>query len=70
MDTPLTDEEFEDLDQWLLRFRAGPLDVVTLEGFLTALIIGPHTILSSVWTAKVWGSKRPPFKQAQGLGFP
>ena len=65
MDMPLTEEDFEELDQRLLRFRAGLLDVVTLEGFLTALIIGPHTIMPSVWTAKVWGSKRPPFKQAE-----
>ena len=57
-----SEEEFEALDQWLLRLPAGFPDVVTLDGFLTAIVIGPNTVLPSAWLPKVWGSKSPPFK--------
>ncbi|MBP9915718.1 MAG: UPF0149 family protein, partial [Thiobacillaceae bacterium] len=56
-DTPLTDEELDELDQFLTS-DATPeecMDIAMLDGFLTALVIGPNTILPSQWLPAIWG---------------
>lgn len=54
---PLSDEELEELDQFLLygvdNDEAMTLD--TLDGYLHAIAIGPQTIMPSQWLPKVWG---------------
>jgi uncharacterized protein len=53
---------FDELAAWLIRRRTGITDVVELEGFLTALIIGPNTVSPTLWLPKVWGGRTPKFK--------
>lgn len=43
---PLTDEEIKELDQFLL------------DGFLTAIVCGPKTIMPSEWMRCVWDMER------------
>jgi uncharacterized protein len=59
---PFSDDDFELLDAWLHKRRRGILDIVTLEGFLTAIVIGPNTISPQLWLPKVWGKGKPQFK--------
>ena len=56
---PFSDNEFEALGNWLMRRGKGIFDIVELEGFLTAVIIGPNTISPLAWLPKVWGGKQP-----------
>jgi uncharacterized protein len=57
MMAPLSDEELEELDRFLLygvdNDEAMTLD--RLDGYLHALAIGPQTIMPSQWLPKVWG---------------
>ena len=69
---PLTDEEIEELDQFLLDAEGleESMDISTLDGFLTAIVCGPKTIMPSEWLRWVWdmesGKDAPKFKdQAQ-----
>lgn len=57
---PLTDEEIRELDQFLLDAEGIPesMDVSTLDGFLTAIVCGPKTILPSEWMRWVWDMER------------
>ena len=68
----LTDEEIEELDQFLLDAEGleESMDISTLDGFLTAIVCGPKTIMPSEWLRWVWdmesGKDAPEFKdQAQ-----
>ena len=36
------------------------MDIVTLEGFLSALAIGPELVPPSVWLPLVWGGEKDP----------
>ncbi|MEW6763829.1 MAG: UPF0149 family protein [Pseudomonadota bacterium] len=57
LDEPLTDKEFDDLDQFLLSDRS-PEDAMTMDtlhGYLTAIAIGPETIMPAEWLPRVWG---------------
>ena len=56
--TPFSDEDFETLGNWLVRRAKGISDIVELEGFLTAIVIGPNTLSPLAWLPKVWGGKR------------
>ena len=67
LDQPLSDEEFNELDDFLLSDRCAEdaMTMDTLHGFLTALVIGPQEILMAEWLPRVWGSKpedTPQFK--------
>ena len=62
-----SDNDFEQLDAWLQRRRSGILDIVTLEGFLTAIVIGPNTISPMLWLPGVWGKGKPQFKDIEEL---
>ncbi len=60
--SPFSDEAFEELSAWLLRRSTGITDIVELEGFLAAMVIGPNTVSPNLWLPKVWGGKAPKFK--------
>jgi hypothetical protein len=66
-ETPLSQEEIGELDLFLMS-DATPdecMDIVTLDGFLTALAIGPDLVPPSVWLPVVWGrEKEPVFESA------
>jgi uncharacterized protein len=67
--TPLSDEEYERLDEFLLERidddadtndqDEGVLDVSELDGFFTAIVSGPMTIMPSQWLPAVWGDFEP-----------
>jgi uncharacterized protein len=57
-----SNDAFDELAAWLIRRRTGITDVVELEGFLTALVIGPNTVSPALWLPKVWGGRTPKFK--------
>jgi len=65
---PLTNAEIEELDQFLLDGEEieEAMDVSTLDGFLTAIVCGPKTIMPSEWLPWVWdmehGKDAPQFK--------
>jgi uncharacterized protein len=48
---PLTDEEIEELDQFLLDAEGieESMNISMLDGFLTAIVSGPKTIMPSEW---------------------
>jgi uncharacterized protein len=57
LSAPLTEEELDELEQFLTS-DATPeecMDIAMLDGFLTALVIGPNTILPSQWLPAAWG---------------
>ncbi len=76
---PLTDEELQELDHFLMDAEGleESMDISTLDGFLTAIVCGPKTIMPSEWMRWVWdmegGEDAPDFEdQAQAqriLGF-
>ena len=55
---PLNDSEFGELDDLLLSddLPEESMDAVTLEGFLTAIAIGPVTVTPEQWLLQVFGS--------------
>jgi len=65
----LTDGELSFLDEFLLnRFTEdslkegkdeGIFDISTLDGYLTAIVSGPQTIMPSVWLSEMWGDFEP-----------
>lgn len=54
---PLSDEEFDELDEFLLSDSTSDETMVmsTLDGYLTAIVIGPKTVMPSAWLPGVWG---------------
>lgn len=54
---PLSEKEFEELDRLLLSddMPESCMDVVTLEGYLTAIVIGPVTLSPATWLPSIWG---------------
>jgi uncharacterized protein len=70
LDQPLSDEEFEELDDFLLSDRCAEdsMTMDTLHGYLTALAIGPQEVLMEEWLHRVWGPQAkdaPTFKNAK-----
>ncbi len=57
LSTPLSDEELEELEQFLLSEAVSDEAMVldTLDGYLTAIVIGPVTILPSRWLPGISG---------------
>jgi uncharacterized protein len=57
LSTPLSDEELDELDQFLLSEAVSDEAMLldTLDGYLTAIVIGPATILPSQWLPGIWG---------------
>ncbi|MES2298747.1 MAG: UPF0149 family protein [Pseudomonadota bacterium] len=70
LDQPLSEKEFNELDQFLLSERS-PDDAMTMDtlhGYLTAIAIGPETIMPAEWLARVWGDdddSAPKFKNSK-----
>jgi uncharacterized protein len=62
-----SDTDFEALDAWLLRRAKGICEIVELEGFLTAVIIGPNTLSPLKWLPKVWGGTQPRFRDLEEM---
>ena len=58
LDDPLSDKEFQELDEFLLSDRCADdgMTMDSLHGYLTAIAIGPEEILMEEWLPKVWGS--------------
>ncbi|HEX8962192.1 MAG TPA: UPF0149 family protein [Rhodocyclaceae bacterium] len=54
---PLSDQEFDELDRFLSSesLPEERMDISMLDGFLTALVIGPNTIPPGVWLPEIWG---------------
>jgi uncharacterized protein len=57
LETPLSDAEIGELDAFLMSAATSDecMDLVTLDGFLTALVVGPRLVAPSVWLPMVWG---------------
>jgi uncharacterized protein len=55
--TPLSDDELEELDRFLLSEPTSDETMLLdmLDGYLTAIVIGPTTILPSRWLPGMWG---------------
>lgn len=58
LDEPLSDEEFDDLDDFVLSDRCADdsMTMDVLHGYLTALAIGPLELPMAEWLPRVWGS--------------
>ena len=65
--TPLTDDELTQLDQFLQSDRApeGTLWIDELDGLFAALICGPHSVDPSEWLPAVWNGKAPLWASAE-----
>ena len=59
LNTPLNDDEYDQLDDLLAAISPQALDVAGLEGLLTALVIGPGDIARAAWLPVVWGDAAP-----------
>ena len=59
LEQPLSDKEFDELDNFLLSDRCpeGAMTLDTLHGYLTAIAIGPSTIMPAEWLPRVWGEE-------------
>jgi len=67
--TPLSDEEYDRLDEFLLQRvdeegdttdkDEGVLDISELDGLFTAIVSGPVTTMPSRWLPVVWGDFEP-----------
>ncbi len=70
---PLSEKEFDELDRLLLSddMPESCMDVVTLEGFLTAIVIGPVTLSPAAWLSSIWGGgnleQAPQFRSPEDL---
>lgn len=65
---PLSNEELDDLDGFLLGLDAEEsMTLDMLDGFMHALAIGPQTVMPSRWLPKVWGQAEGPLPPAESL---
>lgn len=57
LDKPLSDKEFDELDNFLMSNAVGDegMTMDALHGYLTAITIGPEFIPLSEWLPNVWG---------------
>ena len=66
----LTDQEFDELDRFLMSAHCGDetMAMDALNGYLTAIAIGPVDIPFEQWLARIWGptpKDAPKFRDAQ-----
>jgi uncharacterized protein len=59
--------DFDTLAEWLPRRGKGICDIIELEGYLTAIVIGPNTLSPLKWLPKVWGGAQPRFRDSTEL---
>lgn len=68
---PLSDDEFDELDQFLLYDvdTEEGMTIDTMDGFLHAIAIGPTTVSPNQWLPKIWGTKEmmPPMESLEQL---
>lgn len=59
LSTPLTDAEYEQLDEFLLSVEHDDaiLDLSEFDGFITAVVSAPNTIMPSTWMPVLWGGE-------------
>jgi uncharacterized protein len=59
--------DFEELDNFLMSDRAPEecMQLSDLDGFLTAVAIGPELIMPSEWLPVIWGKGEPEFESAE-----
>src|SRR3954447_14135854 len=72
---PLTDHELDRLEQFLLdrvnedavteSSDEGLLDVSELDGFCTAIVSGPETVVPSQWLPAIWGDFEPVWRNTE-----
>lgn len=67
--SPLSQEEFDELDEFLISDLTSEetLTIMGLDGYLTAMAIGPTTVAPSYWLPGVWGPSEddtPAFESA------
>ena len=62
LEPPLSEAEIDELDAFLTSEATSDecMDIFTLDGSLTALVIGPQTVAPSVWLPVVWGGASEP----------
>jgi uncharacterized protein len=62
LETLLSDAEIGELGAYLMSEATSDecMDLVTLDGFLTALVVGPRLVAPSVWLPVVWGDTSEP----------
>ena len=75
LDHPLTHDELEQLDQFLLAridedlvtdgMDEGIFDISTLDGFFTAIVSGPIMIPPSEWLPSIWGDFVPDWESEE-----
>jgi len=55
---PLSDDEYQELEDFLMSdgMPEEAMDISMLDGFLTALLIGPNMLTPSQWLPRVWGA--------------
>ena len=58
----MSDAEIGELDAFLMSEATSDecMDLVTLDGFLTALVVGPRLVAPSLWLPVVWGATSEP----------
>ena len=66
----LTDEEFDELDRFLMSSQCGDetMAMDALNGYLTAIAIGPVDVAPAQWLPRIWGptpQDAPKFRDAQ-----
>ena len=77
---PLDDEELDELDRFLLdrgyaepeeafdgAANEGVLDISELDGFLTAIVSGPVSVMPSQWLPALWGDVQPQWESEKGF---
>jgi len=61
--------DLDDLDAFLTSDRVpeGCMRLSELDGFLTAIVIGPELIMASEWLPVIWGEEEPVFESDEEL---
>jgi len=56
-DLPLSDAELDELNKFLTAegMPEEAMDIAMLDGFLTAIVIGPNTLMPNQWLPEIWG---------------
>lgn len=64
LDEPLSEAEFDELDDFMYSVPMVTycMDISSLDGFLTALVIGPEVVPESEWFPVIWGGDTPKFR--------
>ncbi len=67
--SPITDAELEELEAFLLSERVPEegMSLSELDGFLTALAVGPEIIPPSTWLPVVWQGQEPVFDSPKDI---